>query len=936
MSSLLFDSFRVLGLVSDDGNCPPFCMDIGRTTFVWTSVGRAFHLYNGDKLELRLASSPNLDSRIRAICATTKLTLTADKDKITIWGKMTKLAILPAPGVINMITMGENTLVTLDCKRRLKVWDLRPVRRRLARKKADGDVPPMTLEQPVRKLSLQNKKKKAKSLLATTATTLVHPPTYLNKVLVAFEKKLELWNINTGTRIFEFEPFGADILTVQADSPVLDVVAIGLSDGRIVLFNLKAAREICTLRHSGGAVTALVFRGNLLVSGGKDGVLSVWNLDDRKMASTLPRAHGGAISRLHFYQDNEAILLSAGSDNTIKKWEVSPEGRIELHSHRAGHSSPPDLVRPYDDTWVLTSGSDRSLRLMSLARDRQAWELSQGHVQRRAKRKRCGEERLPRIVEFCASRRRAKQWGNLISCHEGGDARVWSVLKKKLTSLELTAPGPARDPATCCALSRCGHYGYVGRSSGLVHEYTVQNGMRQCAVKPRDEKDPAHGSGVRGIFVSPTNEKIVVVHSNGAVRVYDLGKKRILKKFEVGERVTRVVFAKHSVIFAVVTASLEVLVLDYDTGQIGRKFAGHKNQINDLAFSPDGNLLLTSAQDRTIRVFDLPSATLVDWLRFSHPVTSLRMTPKGDFLLTTHSGKLGVFAWSNKAWFSAFMQSVPSRPIEMDPTPLAAKTARPKSPKPEAKLGTSEEESSDTESSLGEGEEEDAADDPFDPVSVERLQLDHSEMVVTSGKPESYWRGILDWEEVQKRNQPKAPPKKDKKAPFFLPNFDDEQPLAGEAFFADGGMLPEPKKKRRKVEEVTEDTELTDAAAIAPLLLEEEQCPRNDKKIHEALLKLGPSQTDLEIRGLGAALFPFLGFLSRELESKAPHFEMLHAWLGATLRIHGDTIRERVTEDDELRATVDGLHGAARGSVHGFEGLLFSCRAQAKSMLGVG
>ena len=62
-------------------------------------------------------------------------------------------------------------------------------------------------------------------------------------------------------------------------------------------------------------------------------------------------------------------------------------------------------------------------------------------------------------------------------------------------------------------------------------------------------------------------------------------------------------------------------------------------------FSSDGRWLLTSCLDSTVRVFDLASSRLIDWMRFRKPVTSLAFSLEGEFLATTHTDTLAVCLW---------------------------------------------------------------------------------------------------------------------------------------------------------------------------------------------------------------------------------------------------------------------------------------------------
>jgi U3 small nucleolar RNA-associated protein 21 len=59
--------------------------------------------------------------------------------------------------------------------------------------------------------------------------------------------------------VFEFAGWGAGI-TCLVQSPAVDVVAIGLADGRIMLHNLKLNKTIMSFLQDGGPVTSLSFR----------------------------------------------------------------------------------------------------------------------------------------------------------------------------------------------------------------------------------------------------------------------------------------------------------------------------------------------------------------------------------------------------------------------------------------------------------------------------------------------------------------------------------------------------------------------------------------------------------------------------------------------------------------------------------------------------
>ena len=132
-------------------------------------------------------------------------------------------------------------------------------------------------------------------------TCCCHPDAYLNKLLLgASDGRLALVNFATGATIHVFTGFGCSVRCLVG-SPALDVVALGLQDGRCVLHNLRFDETLATFTHdtARGAVTALSFRTGpgapLLAVGGSDGCISLWDLDARRIHSLVKEAHDAPV-----------------------------------------------------------------------------------------------------------------------------------------------------------------------------------------------------------------------------------------------------------------------------------------------------------------------------------------------------------------------------------------------------------------------------------------------------------------------------------------------------------------------------------------------------------------------------------------------------------------------------------------------------------------
>lgn len=79
--------------------------------------------------------------------------------------------------------------------------------------------------------------------------------------------RMRIWNLKTGKLVHEFDSLGDDLsINVLEQSPAIDVIGIGLSNGRILIKNIKFDTLICSFYQT-GKITALVFRFYLIFWG---------------------------------------------------------------------------------------------------------------------------------------------------------------------------------------------------------------------------------------------------------------------------------------------------------------------------------------------------------------------------------------------------------------------------------------------------------------------------------------------------------------------------------------------------------------------------------------------------------------------------------------------------------------------------------------------
>ena len=209
---------------------------------------------------------------------------------------------------------------------------------------------------------------------------------------------------------------------------------------------------------------------------------------------------------------------------------------------------------------------------------------------------------------------------------------------------------------------------------------------------------------------------------------------------------------------AMICAAMEnfnVYIIDMDTKSVVRKFQGHNGQITDACFSPDSRWLITAGMDCVIKVWDIPSAYMIDQFKMPQICISLTMSPTGDFLATAHVDYRGVYLWANRSLFS----HIELRAIKPDAEP------------PMMDLPST---ITDTYKILSDNQDQMEIIDDEDIYETADLNYESpdqlsNELITMSTLATSRWQNLLNLDIIKKRNRPKQPPKKPKSAPFFLP-----------------------------------------------------------------------------------------------------------------------------------------------------------------------
>lgn len=294
--SRVFVGHRALGWVS--GGVPLVARYIKRRreTLLVTAAGRCFHTYGANHFSL-LSVSPVHPHNITCLAGDAYHIYTACGNLVYAWrrGNELKHTYEGHDAPVHLLLPFGHTLVSVDELSTLKVWYVKE-------------------EEQYLELNFDNE--------SFEITALVHPNTYLNKILLGSKQgSLQLWNIKTSKLIHTFAGWNSSI-TVLEQAPAVDVVAIGMADGKIMLHNIKVDKTIMQFMQDWGLVTSITFRQDghpIMIAGSTIGHLVMWNLEEKRVSSQLMKAHHSAVAACVCFP-SEPILATNSADNSLKLW----------------------------------------------------------------------------------------------------------------------------------------------------------------------------------------------------------------------------------------------------------------------------------------------------------------------------------------------------------------------------------------------------------------------------------------------------------------------------------------------------------------------------------------------------------------------------------------------------------------------------------------
>jgi WD40 repeat protein/serine/threonine protein kinase len=429
-------------------------------------------------------------------------------------------------------------------------------------------------------------------------------------LVTAWGDQISIWNTATRRQAKGFVPERPRFAEAIALSPDNQTLAVGLSSGKIKLWDLpnnSPGSDLSGHRYIRGAsdaVSALVFSrdGRTLVSAGWDKTVKVWDVGRRQMVADLP-AHGAWVSAIAFSPDGR-LLASASADQTVKLWDTATW--LERATLR-GHRQPVMGVTFAPDSQSLASGArDGSVKL---------WP---------AQPKPAPSERLLLLPggDFSSLSPDARWLFVEQSNH--------TFLLVETTSLTATPrrPIPMRGFSSA-AVAPGGAMLAFGARDGAVRLYAVKPDALEEVAMVR-----GHTNGAVKATFSADGARLATIGGDNWVRIWNIPRLEEVASFKSpSSEVFRFAFSADGSAFGIGYYHNLAVVFDVAGRKEIARVRGHATGVPGLAFSSNGELLVTAGSDGTARLWNVKEQRQVQVLR-SHfrGLYSIDWSPDGSRL----------------------------------------------------------------------------------------------------------------------------------------------------------------------------------------------------------------------------------------------------------------------------------------------------------------
>ncbi|VTR97370.1 WD40 repeat domain-containing protein [Tuwongella immobilis] len=380
----------------------------------------------------------------------------------------------------------------------------------------------------------------------------------------------------------------------------------GTADGTLQLLQADAKPLMTVVAHSGGITSVQPNPGgNLLWTGGADGVLRTWQMP---LQPGRDLAHAAAVTG-HLPSSDSGRIVTIAADHVVRVWRRDNGG---IEREYRGHTAPIRVTAISNNSeWIASVDSTGSLRLWNFNGNREVANWS-----------------VP--AESISSMQFSPGNDRLLTIGSDRVLRVW-----KLPG-QLPQPWNHPDLPIRTELSSDGNRLITLSNDQQIRLWNLTNGQIERTVTLGGQPVAAIGLATDGVTMGILgNDRVLRLFKDGAEQ------KKFPALTKAGSLLTMI---PNPPLAAVGGTDASITLISLADGKEIRTLNGHTGTVRQMLLGPNGTLL-TGSDDGTIRHWKLDDGPLLGSIPHDGPITAMQLSRDGKILVAASRQKT-VIGWT--------------------------------------------------------------------------------------------------------------------------------------------------------------------------------------------------------------------------------------------------------------------------------------------------